>query len=200
MNSLLSLGIQFIHTLGSLYLLLVLLRFLLQLVRADFYNPVSQAINKATNPFLLPLRRIIPGFYGVDLASLVLALIVQWIIIQFTLLIGGAGFINPLYLLASGIISILSMLVNIYTWGMLIYIIASFIAPFSRNPTLLVLRQLITPALAPIRKFIPPLGPIDLSPLLLFFGLQVAVRLISSLSQVFSQILHIRLDMLILGF
>ena len=76
MSGLIEALIYIIQTLGSLYLLIVLLRFILQLVRADFYNPLSQFIVKATQPLLTPLRRIIPGFAGLDLASLILALLV----------------------------------------------------------------------------------------------------------------------------
>ncbi|MDP3365837.1 MAG: YggT family protein, partial [Pseudomonas sp.] len=77
MSGLIEALIYIIQTLGSLYLLIVLLRFILQLVRADFYNPLSQFIVKATQPLVTPLRRIIPGFAGLDLASLVLAILVQ---------------------------------------------------------------------------------------------------------------------------
>lgn len=173
MSTLAQMAIYLIKTIGSLYLMIVLLRFLLQLVRADFYNPISQGISKATNPLLLPLRRVIPGFYGIDLASLVLALIVQWIMLQLILLIAGYGMVNPLTLFAWGIVGILAMLSAIYFWGMLIYIIASWVAPMSGNPALLLLRQIIEPVMAPIRKIIPPLGPIDISPIFLILGLNL---------------------------
>lgn len=173
MNTLAQMAIYLIKTIGSLYLLLVILRFLLQLVRADFYNPISQGISKATNPLLLPLRRVIPGLYGVDLASLVLALLVQWVTFQLILLVAGYGLFNPLLLLGWGLVGILAMLTAIYFWGMIIYIIASWVAPFSHNPALLLLRQLIEPVMAPIRRIIPPLGPIDISPIFLILGLNM---------------------------
>ena len=84
-----------IQTVFQLYLTVVLLRFLLQVARADFYNPISQFIVKATNPPLKPLRRIIPGFGGFDLASLVLALIVQLLAIWSLAALHGFGFLNP---------------------------------------------------------------------------------------------------------
>ncbi len=176
MNTLAQMAIYLIKTLGSLYLLLVILRFLLQLVRADFYNPISQGISKATNPLLLPLRRVIPGLYGVDLASLVLALLVQWVTFQLILLVAGYGFFNPLLLLGWGVVGILAMLTAIYFWGMLIYIIASWVAPFSHNPALVLLRQIIEPVMAPIRRVIPPLGPIDISPIFLILALNLINR------------------------
>src|SRR5690606_15981836 len=91
MNGLTTAAVYVIQTLGSLYLLIVLLRFILQLVRADFYNPLSQFIVRATSPLLMPLRRIIPGFGGVDLASLVLAILVQLALMVVTLLLMGYG-------------------------------------------------------------------------------------------------------------
>jgi YggT family protein len=110
-------AIYLIKTIGSLYLLIVLLRFLLQLSRADFYNQISQGISKATNPLLLPLRRVIPGLFGIDLACLVLALAVQWLVVQLMLLIAGYGFVNPLMLLAWSVVGILAMLASIYFLG-----------------------------------------------------------------------------------
>ena len=83
--------IYIVQTLGSLYLLIVLLRFILQLVRADFYNPLSQFTVKATQPLLKPLRRIIPGFGGLDLASLALAILVQLVLMVLVILIAGAN-------------------------------------------------------------------------------------------------------------
>lgn len=173
MQTMAQMAIYLIKTLGSLYLMVVLLRFLLQLSRADFYNPISQGISKATNPLLLPLRRVIPGLFGIDLACLVLALVVQWIILQLILMIAGYGFFNPLMLLAWSVVGLLAMLSSIYFWGMIVYIIASWVAPFSHNPALALLRQLIEPVMAPFRKIIPPLGPIDISPIFLMLALNL---------------------------
>ena len=78
-----------IQTLGSLYLLIVLLRFILQLVRANFYNPLCQFIVKATQPLLKPLRRVIPSMFGLDMSSLVLALLVQMVLFAVILLLSG---------------------------------------------------------------------------------------------------------------
>ncbi|WP_049722795.1 YggT family protein [Gilvimarinus polysaccharolyticus] len=173
MQTMAQMAIYLIKTLGSLYLLIVLLRFLLQLSRADFYNPLSQAISKATNPLLLPLRKVIPGLFGLDIACLVLALIVQWVVLQLILMIAGYGLFNPLMLLAWSVVGILAMLSSIYFWGMIAHIIVSWVAPFSRNPALILLRQLIEPVMAPFRKVIPPLGPIDISPIFLMLTLNL---------------------------
>ncbi len=169
-------AIYILRTLGSLYVMLVLLRFLFQMVRADFYNPISQFVAKATNPLLMPLRKVIPGFFGVDLAALVLALALQWGIIQLILVIGGRGFINPMYTLSWSAISLLSTVLTIYFWCLIISIIVSWVAPFSQHPALLLIRQLIAPVMAPFQKLIPPLGGIDITPIFAFMVLHIFNR------------------------
>src|SRR5690606_18268930 len=91
MSPLANVGLLLINTIGSLALLIVLLRFLLQLVRADFYNPISQMIVKLTSPLLTPLRRVIPGFGGLDIASLLLAYGIQIVTMALILLVAGMG-------------------------------------------------------------------------------------------------------------
>ncbi|WP_163014451.1 YggT family protein, partial [Pseudomonas viridiflava] len=83
-----------VTTLGSLYLLIVMLRFVLQLVRADFYNPMSQFIVKATQPLLRPMRRAIPSLFGLDMSSLVLGIIVQMLVMAAVLML-EVGTIDP---------------------------------------------------------------------------------------------------------
>lgn len=166
-------GIYVIRTLGSLYLMLVVLRFLFQLVRADFYNPVSQFVAQATNPLLLPLRRVIPGLAGIDLAALVLALALQWLLIQLVLVLAGYGFANPILSLAWSAVGLIALVLNIYFWGLIISIIASWIAPFSQNPALMLVRQLVAPVMAPFQKLIPPLGGIDITPIFAFMVLNI---------------------------
>ena len=110
MNTLAQIAIFIVNTLGSIYLLIVVLRFLLQLVRADYYNPISRFIVKATNPLLVPLRKFIPGFWGIDFACLVLALLVKISVVQLVLLIAGAGLQSPLLLLAWALLGILALI------------------------------------------------------------------------------------------
>jgi len=184
MSTLAEIAIYVIRTLGSLYLLLIMLRFLFQLVRADFYNPVSQTIAKATNPLLLPLRKVIPGFFGIDLASLILGLLVQALVIQIIAFLLGYSFVGVFNLFAWAFVGILATFASIYFWGLIIVIIASWIAPFSHNPALVLVRQIVEPAMAPLRKIIPPLGVIDLSPIVAFMILSVINRyLIAAIAQ-----------------
>jgi YggT family protein len=168
-----------VQTLLSLYLLAMLLRFLLQLVRADFYNPISQFLVKVTNPLVIPLRRVIPGFAGLDMASLLLALLLQLAGIVALLLINGLGLPNILLLLAWSALGVVGLLVNIYFFALLAMIILSWIAPGSRNPAVFLLFQITEPVMAPFRKALPPMGGMDFSPILLFILInvvQIALR------------------------
>lgn len=175
-------GMLIINTLVGLYLLLVVLRFLLQLVRADFYNPISQFIVKATNPPLIPLRKVIPGWGGVDISSLVLALLVQAIAIVLILLLNGIQ--PPVQVAIWAGIGVLSLLLKIFFWGLLITVIASWIAPNSYNPALILINQILEPAIKPIRKILPDMGGIDISPIIAFLLIQVLeILLIKSLVQ-----------------
>ncbi|ASP38144.1 YggT family protein [Bacterioplanes sanyensis] len=173
MSPLMQVGLLLVNTIGSLFALVVLMRFLLQLVRADFYNPISQFVVKVTNPLLLPLRRVVPGFAGLDVASLLLAWLVQ------CLYIGAIGVMLGLGLpwaniLVWGTIGLVSLLFNIYFWGLLIVVIASWIAPNSYNPALILINQLLEPVMAPIRAKMPDMGGLDLSPLIFILALKVA--------------------------
>jgi YggT family protein len=161
-----------IKSLGGLFLLAVLLRFLLQAVRADFYNPVSQAIVKITAPVLLPFRRLIPGYRGIDFASLVLALVLNSIFTMLLILI--AGFTPDIGItVAWAFIGIVGLFLKIYFWSLIISIIASFVAPFSGNPVLLVVYQILEPLYSRIRRIIPPMGGLDLSPIFIFLAINV---------------------------
>lgn len=176
MSTMAEVGIFVIRTLGYLYLLLVVLRFLFQTVRADYYNPISQFVAKATNPFLIPLRKAIPGFFGIDMAALVLALVIQWLLIQALLMLHGYGIVYPLLAIAWAALGLLSMVLTIYFWGLIISIIASWVAPFSTNPALVLVRQLVAPVMAPFHKIIPPMGGIDITPIFAFMTLHILNR------------------------
>jgi YggT family protein len=173
MSATTEIAIYLVRTAVGFYLMLVLLRFLLQLARADFYNPISQFIVKATNPPLRPLRRIIPGLWGVDFAALALALLVQMLGLQIMLLILGAGLINPVFTLAWSAISILATLTSFYFFSVLASIIVSWVAPTSNNPVIYLLHQLNEPVMNPLRRLLPPMGGLDFSPILVFVLLNV---------------------------
>ena len=166
-------GHLLIQTVFNLYLLAVLLRFLLQLARADFYNPVSQFVVKVTNPLVKPLRRVIPGVMGLDLASLLLALLVQMAALALICLMLLGGLPNLLLLLIWSVIAVMAMVVNIYFIAILVSIVLSWVAGGSYNPMVVLIHQLTEPVMAPFRKLLPPLGGLDLSPILVFLAINV---------------------------
>ncbi|MDH0096442.1 YggT family protein [Ectopseudomonas hydrolytica] len=179
MSGLIEALIYIIQTLGSLYLLIVLLRFILQLVRADFYNPLSQFIVKATQPLLTPLRRIIPGFAGLDLASLVLAILVQLLLMVVTLTLMGynvGGFI--LQLLVWSVIGVTSLFLKVFFFALIISVILSWVAPGSYNPGAQLVNQICEPLLVPFRKLLPNLGGLDISPIFAFITINLIDRFV----------------------
>ena len=165
-------AIFIIKTLGSLYLLIVLMRFILQLVRANFYNPLCQFIVKATQPLLKPLRRVIPSMFGLDMSSLVLALIVQMVLIAVILLLKGFE-VDLLLLVPWALIAIFSLFLSVLFYAMIISVILSWVAPGSHNPGAELVAQITEPVLAPFRRIIPNLGGLDISPIFAFIAIQL---------------------------
>ncbi|GAB3283122.1 YggT family protein [Parahaliea aestuarii] len=171
--------VYLLQTALSLYMVAMLLRFLLQLVRADFYNPVSQFLVKITSPLVVPLRRVLPGFGGIDLASLLLALALQVLGIVVMLWLYGLAIPNPAVLLVWAVLGLVALLVNLYFFALLAVIILSWVAPGSNNPALYLLYQLTEPVMAPFRKMLPSMGGLDFSPILVFIlinVIQIALR------------------------
>ena len=176
-------GTFLVQTLLTFFLVAVVLRLLMQVARADFYNPISQFIVKLTNPVLLPLRRFIPGLGGIDLAAVVLALLVQLAATTVLLVLQGFSPINPLYMLAWGFIGILSLILNIYLFTIIASIVVSWVAPHSTHPAVLLLRQFTEPVMAPFRKLVPAIGGLDLSPIFVFITIQVLQIAVSHAAQ-----------------
>ncbi|TBU96193.1 YggT family protein [Phytopseudomonas dryadis] len=171
-------AVYVLQTIGSLYLLIVLLRFILQLVRADFYNPLSQFIVRATHPLLKPLRRIIPSVAGLDLASLVLAIIVQFVLMVLTLMLMGVGVGEPLLILVWSLIGVTALLLKVFFFALIISVILSWVAQGSHNPAALLVNQICEPLLMPIRRILPSLGGLDLSPIVAFLILNLIDMLV----------------------
>ena len=165
-----------INTLFGLYILVVMLRFLLAVVRADFYNPVSQFLVKVTNPPLLPLRRIFPSVGKLDTSSLVLMLALQ--MLSFTLIAllrGGAFSVGSLVLLS--MTELFSLFLNVVLFSVLIQVIISWVNPGAYNPAVSLLYSLTEPVLRPCRRLIPPISGMDLSPLVALIAIQLVKML-----------------------
>ncbi|MCU7816643.1 MAG: YggT family protein [Candidatus Thiodiazotropha sp. (ex Lucinoma kastoroae)] len=159
-----------VQTLFGLYILAVLLRFLLQLGRADFYNPISQFLVKVTNPPLKILRRIIPGIGGIDLSSIILAWLLKAIEILLILVISGSA-VNLLGPIVWALPELVELMINIYLFAILIQVILSWVSPGSYNPASALLYSITGPVMRPAQKLLPPTGGIDLSPMLVMIGL-----------------------------
>ena len=159
-----------IKTLFGLYITLVVIRFLLQWARADFYNPISQFVVKLTSPVLRPLRKVIPGFRGLDIASLVLAWLLQALELMLLAMLFGLG-LRPLAALAWAIPALFGLVISIFLFAILIRVILSWVSPDPYNPAIDLLNRLTDPILVPAQRLLPPLSGIDLSPMVAMVGL-----------------------------
>jgi YggT family protein len=166
-----------VGTLVDLYVAAVLLRLLLQWVRADFYNPVCQFLVKITNPALVPLRRFVPSFGRLDTASVLLMyaleLLGTWLVSQF----GAAGMQWQQIVLFAAAKLLLTLLMT-YFFLIIAVVIMSWLGQGLRHPFVPLLYQLTEPVLRPIRKIIPPIAGIDLSPLFALIAIRFLVLLL----------------------
>lgn len=156
-----------IDTLIYLYILLLMLRLLLQWVKADFYNPLSQFIVKLTNPPVIPLRRLIPGYWGIDFATLVLVLVLTAIKLAVIAMINGVDptSLSIISLSVVALFETIDLILSIFLFSIFIQAILSWVNPDPRNPVMNVLGSLTRPVLKPFRKLIPPISGIDISPI-----------------------------------
>lgn len=173
MNSLSGAATFVVQTLVGLYLGIVLVRFILQLVKANFYNPLSQFVVRTTQPLLKPIRRIVPSIAGLDTSSLLLALIIQTLLIALVMTFNGIPIDNVPQLLVWAVIGITSLFLKIFWVAMIIMVIVSWIAPGSNNPAAELAYQISEPVLAPFRKLIPSIGGMDISPIFAFIAIQL---------------------------
>jgi YggT family protein len=178
-----------ISTIFDLYVLLVLLRFMLQMLRADFYNPVSQFIVRLTSPPLKILRRVIPSLAGQDTAAILLCLAIvytKFILLRLlnsgTLHIGGTlasidgtGYLG---LLIYSFADLISLFLTIFLIAIIIQVILSWVNPGHYNPVVGLVNTLAAPALRPVKKLIPSIGGLDLSPIIATLMIFVAKMLI----------------------
>ncbi len=170
-------GLFLVQTLFGLYILAVMLRLLLQMVRASFYNPLSQFLVKVTNPVLVPLRRIVPGVAGFDVASLILLLALQLLELTLVALLQDQN-LNIAGLTVLAIAKLLGLLVNVFFFSILIQVILSWIRPGDYSPVTALIHSLNEPLLGPARRLLPPMGGFDLSPILVMIGLRLLSMLV----------------------
>lgn len=162
-----------VRTLTDLYLLTFLLRFILQWIRADFYNPFAQAIVKLTNPLINPVRRIVPSSRSIDIPTLVVLIVLEGIVTSILIYIAGFRVLTPLPLLV--LYRLISLTLWFYSVSVFIYVILSWVGQRGYNPIASVLSDLNEPLLRPIRRVLPPIAGLDLSPLLVLILLQAGL-------------------------
>ncbi|EHA14831.1 YggT family protein [Halomonas sp. HAL1] len=177
-NELGSAGLMLVNTLINIYLFLLMLRFLLQASRADYYNPLSQSVVKITQPVV----GLFQGFLGpvagrFDLATLAAGFVLKVVSIVAIFMVIGVGMPPIAGLLIAGVAALANAILKIYFFAMIVMIILSWVAPNASHPGALLVMQLVEPIMAPVRKVVPSLGMIDLSPIVVF----IAINLIDGL-------------------
>jgi len=190
-------AIYLISVFFSLYILAVMLRFLLQLVRADFYNPLSQFLITVTNPALRHLRRWVPGFFGLDWPSIILLVLLQGVEICLIVLISTGGFpaLPGLLVLISA--RLVQMCVWIYLFTIILQVILSWIHPGAYSPITVLMYQLTDPLLRPLHRLLPPTGGLDWTPLVAIILLNLILLLVvAPLQDAGNHLLGFRLGLL----
>ena len=177
-GSLIQAAIFFIEIFFGLYILAVLLRYLLARVRADFYNPLSQFLVKVTNPAIKPLRRLIPGYFGIDWPSIILLLFVQGLEIILISLVAYGHIPSPIGLFVLTVAYLLKEVIYVYMFIIIIQIVISWVNPGAYNPVTVIMYQLSEPVLKPVRRLIPTAGGFDFSPMVIIIGMQLLVILL----------------------
>lgn len=155
-----------------------LLRVILQFVRADFRNPISQAVLRVTNPVVLPLRRVIPPVGKVDLASIIALLLVQLAAVCIELWMRGVALPAVPQLLALMGLDLARKVIQFYFVALIIYAVLSWVAPGAYSPASALLDRICAPLISPVRRVIPPIGGLDLSVLFVMILLGALLRLL----------------------
>ncbi|MCH8866069.1 MAG: YggT family protein [Proteobacteria bacterium] len=170
-----------ISTLAQLYLFVMLLRFWLPWLRADFRNPISQGILRLTSPLVIPVRRIVPPIGRLDTATVIVAFILQYLTILAIIAIDGQ-MASIAWLSIAAAIGLVTLSLKLFTFAIFIYIILSWIAPGTYNPATAFISMLVQPVLRPFRRYVPTFGGLDISALLAIIFLQALSIYISTLT------------------
>lgn len=168
-----------IDTLFTLYIIVVLLRVLLQLAHADYRNPISQFVWQVTDPPAGALARIIPRWRNLDIPAIILALLLCFINIETDLALYAMNVSAGLgYILFWSVLKLIVVLCNLYFFTILVQVLFSWISPGTHTPATAVLWSINEPLLRPVRGVIPAIGGLDLSPLFVVLAIQVISRIL----------------------
>jgi YggT family protein len=169
-----------ISTFAQLFLLVLLLRFWLPWLRADFRNPIAQGILRLTSPLVIPVRRIIPPIGRLDTATVVVAFAIQYLTVLIILTLSAVTpAIAPIAL--TSLVDLVLLSLRLFTFAIFIHIILSWIAPGTYNPATAFISMLVEPVMRPFRRVIRPMGGLDISPLFAIIALQAGAIFLSTL-------------------
>lgn len=175
MNSALSdIAVTIASPLFSLALFLIAMRFLAQLCGVSPYNPISTGLRSITDPIVAPINRLVPAGRRLNIGAIIALIVCQVIYIAVMLaLISRFDAFNVLQSLIWSTLGAAGLLINIVFYSVIAMIVVSFLAPQSNHPAVEFVWQLTEPVMAPLRNFIPSMGGLDFSPIVLFIGINV---------------------------
>jgi len=169
-----------IETIFSLYISAVLLRLLLGFARASFNNPLSQFLVKITNPILIPMRKFIPSMGSIDTSAVVLALALTFVKVSLLLLAQTHSIQFPVSIIIA-IGELIKSVIWIYIIALILQAVISWVGNTQGNPIIPLINSLTAPILRPIRKVVPLVGMMDLSPLVAILGLNILLIIVTNI-------------------
>jgi len=173
--------IYLVDSLFTIYLYVLILRFVMQLTRADFRNQIAHAVVTVTNPLIMPLRRILPPVRKIDTASVLAIIIIAAADIGLVTLIATHSLLDPFVWMRLTLFTLIRAFLMFFMGAIIAYAILGWVVPPGYSPPMALLATVCEPLLRPFRRIIPPIGNIDLSPLWATLALGVLLRLLAAL-------------------
>jgi len=173
-------GLFLVQAIFDLYIFIVMLRIVLQWVNTDYKNPLLVVIAKLTNPPLKPICRIIPSLHGIDFAAIILLLALEMIKITLLVLLQNGGTPHLIGLVVLSFAELLNQLINIFFYAILGLAIVSWLSPLAHGPLIEVLVRISEPLIRPVRRFIPTISGVDISPIPVMIGLKLLTILLAT--------------------
>lgn len=164
--------ILIIRTLGELYIFIMLLRFILQVVKADYYNPISQGVVRITQPVVKPLQKILPNIASTDISPIILSILLKGVVLYAIYAMANHLIALPI-LGVYALVGVFNTFLDIIFYAVLGSVIISWIAPDSPHPAPQLLLQVTAPLYRFVGKALPPIGGFDLSPIVIFIVIQI---------------------------
>lgn len=163
-----------ISTLANVYLAALLLRFILQWVRASYRNPLSQLVQRVTSPLVVPARRVLPSIAGLDLPTLVVLVLLEGLVTFVLIVIASYTIGIPTFLFWVAL-RLVALTLWFYTVMLFVYVLISWFGDRGANPMGSALTEVVEPVLRPVRRVLPPVAGFDLSPLLVMLVCQAGI-------------------------